>query len=294
MLFELTEALIDNILFSMEDQGQKFLVDTQEGVVVEKTGELAKAAGRKGNRYADLPKWNSSDGFRLMERFAAYFRNPMVREELSGALNQGRGVFRAFKNTLGQHPEAEKRWFLFKEQEMKREILRWYNALREERGLERIGEEPEETGDLVLEDFRFRETGREDDEAAAELHRICAEEQRNWAGENGMPEAPETPPPGGERVLVAETGGGDFAGYISALRREASAHITALEIRPEYRGFGIGETLITHFLETIRGTEVSLVTIDVPAGAEGFSRALLRSSFKPLSARYCRKTDDPP
>ena len=28
---------------------------------------------------------------------------------------------------------------------MRREILEWYNALREEWGLERLGEEPEET-----------------------------------------------------------------------------------------------------------------------------------------------------
>ncbi|MDR2160144.1 MAG: GNAT family N-acetyltransferase [Treponema sp.] len=293
MLFELTEPLVENILFSMEDQGRKFLIDTQEGTVLGKTGELARAAEKGKNHYVDLPKWDSSDGFRLMERFAAAFRNPMVREELSGALNRGKGVFRAFKDTLSQYPEAEKRWFLFKEQEMKREIFRWYNALREERGLERIGEEPEETGDLVLEDFRFRESGPEDEEAAAELHRICAEEERNWAGENGMAGTPEIPPPGGERVLAAETGGGDFAGYISVSRRETLVRITALEVRPEYRGFGIGEALVSRLLEQLRKTEVSHVTIDVPAGAEGFSRVLLRSSFKPLAVRYCRKIDDP-
>jgi ribosomal protein S18 acetylase RimI-like enzyme len=292
MLFDLTGALIDNILFSMEDQGRKFLVDTQEGVVVGKTGELTKAAGKDRKRYVELPKWDSSDGFRLMERFAAAFRNPMVREELTAALNRGKGVFRAFKDILGQYPEAEKRWFLFKEQEMKRDILRWYNALREERGLERIGEEPEETGDLVLEDFRFREALEGDGEAAAALHRICVEEQQTWARENGLAGEPEAPP-GGEMALAAETGGGDFAGYIAVSRRGASAHVTALELRPEYRGFGVGEALVSRLLERLRETEISQVTIDVPAGVEGFSRVLLRSSFKPLALRYCRKTEEP-
>jgi GNAT superfamily N-acetyltransferase len=286
MLFELTEALIDNILFSMEDQGRKFLVDTQEGVVTERTGEAAKAAGREKNRYAELPKWDSSDGFRLMERFAAAFRNPVVREELTGALNRGKGVFRAFKDILGRFPEAEKRCFLFKEQEMKRNILRWYNALREERGLERIGEEPEETGDLILEDFRFREPAEGDGKEEAALHRICARERRAWSRENGLAGEPESPPDG-ETALVAETGGGDFAGYISVSRRGTSAHITALEVRPEYRGFGIGEALVSRLLERLRETGASRVTIDIPAGAEGFSRVLLRSSFKPLAARYC-------
>jgi GNAT superfamily N-acetyltransferase len=290
MLFELTGVLIDNILFSMEDQGRKFLVDTQEGVVTGRTNELAKTVERERNRYVELPKWDSSDGFRLMERFAAAFRNPTVREELTDALNRGKGVFRAFKNILGRYPEAEKRWFLFKEQEMKRDILRWYNALREERGLERIGEEPEETGDLVLEDFRFRDPMEGDGEAAAALHRICAEELRVWAGENGLAGAPEDTP-GGEIVFVAETGGGDFAGYISVSPRETAASITALEVRPEYRGFGIGEALVSRLLERLRKTGISRVIIDVPAGAEGFSRVLLRSSFKPLAVRYC-KTDE--
>jgi GNAT superfamily N-acetyltransferase len=292
MLFELTGALVDNILFSMEDQGRKFLVDTQEGVVVGKTGEPEKRAEKERSRYVELPKWDSSDGFRLMERFAAALRNPVVREELTGALDRGKGVFRAFKNILGQYPEAEKRWFFFKEQEMKREILRWYNALREERGLERIGEEPEDTGDLVLEDFRFREPGPGDEAAAAELHRICVEEERAWACENGMDGEPETAPEG-ERALLAETGGGDFAGYVSVSRRGASVHITALEIRPEYRGFGVGEALVSRLLEKLRETGASHVTIDVPARTEGFSRVLLRSAFKPLAARYCRKMDAP-
>ncbi|MDR1618570.1 MAG: GNAT family N-acetyltransferase [Treponema sp.] len=291
MLFELTGALIDNILFSMEDQGQKFLVDTQEGVVVGRAGEPAKAAERGKSRYVELPKWDSSDGFRLMERFAAAFRNPVVREDLTGALNRGKGVFRAFKDILGRYPEAEKRWFLFKEQEMKRDILHWYNALREERGLERIGEEPEETGDLVLEDFRFREPLEGDGKKAAALHRICAEEQRAWARENGLAGEPEAPSDG-EMALAAETGGGDFAGYISVSRRGDQAHIAALEVRPEYRGLGIGEALVSRLLERLRAAKVSHVTIDIPAGAEGFSRVLLRSSFKPLTARYCRKTED--
>jgi ribosomal protein S18 acetylase RimI-like enzyme len=284
MLFELTGALIDNILFSMEDQGRKFLVDTQEGVVVGKTG----GTETEKSRYAELPKWGSSDGFRLMERFAAAFRNPVVREELTAALNQGKGVFRAFKDILGRYPEAEKRWFLFKEQEMKRDISRWYNALREERGLERIGEEPEETGDLVLEDFRFREALEGDGEDTAALHRVCAGEQRARAGETGPAGEPDDPP-GGETALVAETGGGDFAGYIAVSRRGDRVHITALEVRPEYRGLGIGGALVSGLLERLRGTGVSRVTVDVPAGAEGFSRALLRSSFDPLAFRYCRK-----
>jgi hypothetical protein len=50
-----------------------------------------------------------------MEHFAAGLRNPVVRNELTLALNRGRGVFRAFKDILSRYPETEKLWFSYKE-----------------------------------------------------------------------------------------------------------------------------------------------------------------------------------
>jgi GNAT superfamily N-acetyltransferase len=301
MQFELTEALINDILFSMEDQDGEFLVDTQEGVVTSENDEdFEEETGENEDRYISLPEWESSDGFRLMERFAAGLRNPMLRTELSSALNRGKGVFRAFKDILGRYPEAERFWFAHKEREMKRQIIRWYNSLREEWGLARIGEEPEDTADLVLEDFRFRAPEEGDAAAAEELHGICIGEYRKYAAENGIEAGafPENAPwafPGsaaGAVGLVAETGGGEFAGYVSAACEGPALHINALEVRPEYRGLGIGEALVSRFLE--KATEekiglepISCITIDLPAGAEGFSRVLLRSAFKTYAIRYC-------
>jgi ribosomal protein S18 acetylase RimI-like enzyme len=293
MVFELTGALIDNILFSMEDQAGDFFLDTRQGAVIDGVFECETVPDPEEKRYIRLPKWDSSSGFRLMERFTAALRNPLVREELSGALNRGKGVFRAFKNILGRHPEAEKLWFAFKEREMKREILRWYNALREEWGLQRIGEEPEETGDLVLEDFRFRVGTAADEPAAAELHRFCAGELRTAAAEEdaGFPagDGPWAFP--GDISLVAETVGGEFAGYIAATGGGPSVHVCALEIKPGYRGLGIGEALISRLLDAAADQKerISQLSIDLPATAEGFSRVLLRESFKPCFTRYYRE-----
>jgi ribosomal protein S18 acetylase RimI-like enzyme len=294
MRFELTEALIDNILFSMEDQGGDFFLDTRQGVVADGASGVGADPdpGAEEKRYIRLPKWDSSNGFRLMERFAAALRNPLVREELSGALNQGKGVFRAFKNILGRHPEAEKLWFVFKERAMKREILRWYNALREEWGLQRIGEEPEETGDLVLEDFRFRRGTAADESAAAELHRFCTGEFGNTAAEEqtGLPAGDRPWAFPGDISLIAETVGGEFAGYIAAVGGGPLVHICALEIKPGYRGLGIGEALLSRLLDTAADQKgrISQLSIDLPAAAEGFSRVLLRESFRSCFTRYCR------
>ncbi|MDR2617424.1 MAG: GNAT family N-acetyltransferase [Treponema sp.] len=278
MQFELTEALMDDILFSMEDQDGEFYIDALEGVVARWDDIAEGLPGPDGqDRYTDLPEWDSSDGFRLMGRFAAGFRNPLIREELTSALNRGRGVFRSFKNVLAHHPEAEKLWFAFKDREMKKEILDWYNALREEWGLEKIGWEPEETGDLVLEDFRFRELLPEDLPAALKLHRLCRE------GLEGAAEDPRLP---GDVTLIAESGGGGYAGHISASREHAKLCVNILEVEPEYRGLGIGEALLVHLLESLDPGETSRVYLDLPASAEGFSRVLAREGFTPYMTRY--------
>jgi ribosomal protein S18 acetylase RimI-like enzyme len=313
MQFELTEALIDDILFAMEDQMGEFMLDTVEGVVAGGVDgpdffdeDLDDDDGEGGERYIDLPEWDSADGFRLMERFAAGFRNPIVRDELSSALSLGRGVFRAFKDTLGRHPEAEKLWFAYKDKEMKREIIRWYNALREEWGIEKIGMEPEDTDDLVLEDFRFRPFHKEDIFMAEELHRHYIEEAKNKLIEEEaafatgiadtiLKEAQTLRTISGlsfEQGLVVESGSEEFAGYISGFKKDAVFYIQNLEVKDKFRGLGLGEALLVKFLESLDQTEVSEVLLDLPSWAEGFSRVLRRESFKPYTVRYWLRLRD--
>jgi GNAT superfamily N-acetyltransferase len=290
MQFELTEALIDDILFSMEDQNGEFLLDTREGMII-LADEISGEPDNEEARYIELPEWDSSSGYQLMEHFTAALRNPVARDELNTALNRGKGVFRAFKDILGRYPEIEKRWFSYKERQMRRDIIRWYNGLREEWGLEKIGMEPEETEDLVLEDFRFRKADPSDLEAAEGLHRVCREEYLRYARENNP--AAEVFLDGlfwsfpGDLALVAETGGGDFAGYAAGAGAGELLRVFALEVKPEYRGLGVGESLMIRFLEEAREGPYSRITLDLPLTAEGFSRELLREDFKPYAVRYC-------
>ena len=312
MQFKLTEALIDDILFSMEDQDGEYCLDTVEAVVAggmdgleSYFDEFPDIDREDETRFISLPEWDSSSGFRLMERFAAGFRNPLVRDELSTALDSGKGVFRAFKNTLSRYPEAEKLWFSFKEREMKREVVRWYNGLREEWGLEKIGMEPEETGDLVLEDFRFRPFQNDDFAKAEELLLFCQGEYRKILAESGVKETAEIIVEesrifnnstnnllevNSEQPLVAamtaESGGGEFAGFVSGTIKGSVLFVQNLEVKPEYRGLGIGEALLIKFLDSFDPDNVYQVLLDLPSWAEGFSRVLLRESFKPYTVRY--------
>ena len=291
MQFELSQALIDEILFFMEDQDGEFLLDAQEGMVISADDEGLGKDDENDDRYIGLPDWGPSDGFRLMEHFTAGLHNALAREELSAALNRGRGVFRAFKDTLTRYPEIEKRWFDYKDREMKSEVISWYNALRETWGLELIGEEPEDIAGLTLEDFRFREGAARDSASVQELRRTCMGENNSGTaifagmGEWVFP---------GDVCFVAETAGGEFAGYASAVRGGAAAHggeilrVCAVEVQAEYRGLGLGKALIARVLEQADREKIPHIIIDLPAGQEHFSRALLREDFKPSVQRYCR------
>jgi GNAT superfamily N-acetyltransferase len=283
MQFELSSALIDEILFFMEDQEGEFLVDTQEGLVISVDDEKFDSNADEG-RYISMPEWDSSEGFRMMEHFTATLRNALVREELSAALDRGRGVFRAFKNTLSRYPETEKLWYAYKEREMKRVVIAWYNALRESWGLELIGEEPEDIEGLALEDFSFREGQPHDLPHAEKLHKNCVSEFNGADVLNCEWFFP------GDISFAALTAGGEFAGYISAKRvSDTLLRVCALETEQEYRGLGLGKTLIARLLERADSLHIPDVIIDLPAGQEYFSRALLRESFKPRVTRFYRE-----
>ncbi len=273
MEFELSDALVDQILFSMEDQNGKFVLDAGSGTVVPSAEADAEAESY------ELPSWGSADGFRLMEGFAASLHNPVVRLELTAALDRGRGVFRAFKDSLGEHPEVERLWFSYKQKQMRRKVADWYNALRESWGLDRIGEEPEETEDLLFEDFRFRPSDPDDAAAVAELRGACRSAPLDEYGPHSATERFRA-------SIVAETVRGDLAGFAASIRRGDAEIVTALDVSPEYRGLGVGEELLRRLVDAARADGAACVKVDLPREFESFSRVLYRDGFAPYETRF--------
>jgi GNAT superfamily N-acetyltransferase len=250
-MFELTQELIDDIIFWMEDQNGEFVIDVQVGTVVN-VGEFGVANEVDGteDRYINLPEWDSADGFGLMENFTASLKNPPARKQLSAALNRGRGVFRAFKDALAEFPEVEKLWFAYKDKEMHKAVHTWYAALCEEAGVRKIGEEPEETDELVSEDFQFFVQ-----EESAEI-RITA------------------------RNSLDKQAGRIFAGIDNG-----GLVVQELFVEEPFRGLGLGKALLKRLLAV---RETAAVTIDIPAESEAFSRVLLRENFMPQMTRFKR------
>ena len=268
MRFDLNEEIRNQIIFSMEDQGNSYVFDS-----VELKAVPVSSATKEDDRYYKIPEWGSINGFKLMERFVGLLRNPLAREALREVLFSGKGVFRNFKKVLKEYPEVERLWYTFKEREMNRLILDWYNTLCDSWGLEKLEEEPEETEDLVHDDFIFRDGDSEHD---SENIFICAdtwlqEIERQYPGEPGVvlgelwqnqryaydAEA--------EKVLIAETVDGDFAGYISVApffeNAPHTAVLTMLFVQPRYRGLGIGRELLTQCLSRLKNQQVHWATV---------------------------------
>ncbi len=173
MTFPLTEELINQIIFAMEDQRRRFVVDRETGAMFREDelppGEAARRpaeAGAAGDepaaldgvpgqraRYLPIPTWGPAEGFHLMERFVLKLRNPIFAEMLREALSSGQGVFRRFKDMLRKNREIERLWFAFKDKEMKQVVQLWYEAERELAGLERLAAGEEPPLELVASDF---------------------------------------------------------------------------------------------------------------------------------------------
>jgi len=260
MRFEMDNILLDQILFYMENQDSDFFLDTQERKIIdilnnEAEFDLEKEMEKNKERFITLPRWLPTDGYRLMEKFSANLKNLVARHELAQALNRNKGVFRAFRNTLEQYPEIEKMWYSYKDTEMKKIILLWYNALREEWGLSPIGSEPEDTSSLVLEDFFIKETEESGTDSCL--------------------------------AFIAESVNGETAGLIKGEIIDSVFHINIINVKPEYQGLGLGKTLLSKIIEEADKRKLEIMA-EVPFEVEFFTRSLYLENFKPVSQKFIR------
>ena len=75
-------------------------------------------------RFIRIPERSSSMAFESMAEFADSVGDPVLKENLSSALD-GKGAFRKFKDTLIDYPKERKRWHGHNAKVMKNEITDW-------------------------------------------------------------------------------------------------------------------------------------------------------------------------
>ena len=71
----------------------------------------------------------SREQYRMMERFIETVGHGALKDRLQDSI-VGKGAFRRFKDVLADHsPEEQARWFAYKDERVKEEMLGWLRTL---------------------------------------------------------------------------------------------------------------------------------------------------------------------
>lgn len=290
MQFELTKSLVDEIIFSMEDQNGDFAFDASSGTVIFLDSLMQSEIDELDEQDSlySLPNWSSNDGFEIMEDFAETVRVPKVRTELEQVLSNGRGVFRSFKNVLSQYPQIEKQFHAFKQKKMRSVVVEWYNSLRESWGLEKLSQDFEDYNELTQEDFEFRPYNHQKDSVCVitEAKKIAEEIKTEIQGEaaNAIAhfwlrkfDSIDQPSYGG---IMCRTLSDEFAGcfLFSDCKSFAlnTVALTAVFVNQNYRGLGITRELFSRGVSYLKEQGIqSLIIVD----------SVLPDYLEPLLAR---------
>ena len=243
----LTDEFISQLIFCMEDQGNKYYLDLERG-------ELVESKSDESHRYLSIPPWKPADGYRTMEKFVSKLRNPLYRERLREVLQSGKGVFRQFKDVLSEQPSLERLWYYFKDREIRKQILRWYEINDEAFRLESLGEEaPEDRpAHLILEDFIFTTDYASHKE---EVDLLYAE-----AKEEILKETPHVLDflngEEGDDCIIALTLSGEVAGFIMYKEEVEVTKISFYAIAKEYRGLGLFHALFDALSEDLQTDQI--------------------------------------
>ena len=241
MEFELSPEVFDRIIFAMEDQSSNAYIHRT-------TGQFVHELPDDDADFVRLPPWKPADGFYLMEAFVSTVPNRHHRQQLRASLSTGKGVFRSFKNALKQSRDLERRWYRFKDKEMRRVVADWYNQEREAVGLARLGPEPEETDDLLVTDFIVTPAAAGhldgahgvDLEALTELHEAPPGEPADYFRQRRRElDRPES------HLVVACTPKDEVVGMAWARACDTSEwELIQIAVMPYYRGLGLAVRLL--------------------------------------------------
>ena len=282
MTFELSDSLIQNILFAMENQDFKSALDARTCEIIPIKENVDE------NVIFTLPSWSSKDGFALLEEFTYSLHSPLAKQELKDVLLTGRGVFRNFKKVVKQYPEIERKWHFFKNRKMISRIYKWYNALRESWGLESLSEDfdnAEETSELVLSDFVFRDysaqTDKEiilcaieqfsdDSQIQAEVAHSIASINKHFFSYCGKES---------DLGFLCFSLSQEFAGCIIASPSDSGKvfAVKSFFVLERFRGLGIATELLNQFFSALKSKGAKWVV---------FSNLIVRDSMQPLFTRF--------
>jgi hypothetical protein len=131
ILLEIESRLYDSDYDEIEDDIEYIEYDEEPDLPewMEDEVELAlEVLLDEDGRYVRIPEREHPKAYKTMTEFIDTVEDPILREELSQALN-GKGAFRKFKDVLIHHPKERKRWHGYNAKAVKKEIVEWMNNL---------------------------------------------------------------------------------------------------------------------------------------------------------------------
>ncbi|MGH0053767.1 MAG: UPF0158 family protein [Sphaerochaetaceae bacterium] len=276
----LSRDLLDSIIFAMEDQANTYYLDLKnEYLVREEERNYLDEENEEAHtsRFIPIPDWEPSDGFHLMEMFANRIRNPLYRARLLAVLQSGRGVFRKFKDTLSETPILERKWFSFRDEQLKRKVITWY---REQESIMQLlilpEEENELTEDILLEDFTFETHEGPVTEEIMNMVQVLVTELEAGNEEDHIAsvvllrhlELEEL-----ERFYLARAQDGSIAAFLSyTMLTDYLVEVPLFGVKAEYRGLGLFRLLFDSFSRQMARFHYQKIVITLAAGFLGLER----------------------
>ena len=129
---------LDELCSAMEDSSyeHEHYLDLKTGEILflseytddEETRSLRERIEEEPDRYEQIPRAESHEGYEDMEDFIATVKDEHLAELLELAIN-GRGAFRRFKDVLLRYPEERERWFQFKDERIEERARGWLDDI---------------------------------------------------------------------------------------------------------------------------------------------------------------------
>ena len=261
MAAELAAETIDAVIFCMENQNEAFLFDTEAMRCVPARGACAHEG-----RLVRIPEWTAAHGFALMEEFAGSVKNPVLQKRLREAMSVPSGVFKRFKAVLSDFPEFESEWRTFKRERLRGVVREWFASFLQAESLASLGDEPEETAEIVQSDFVFLQKDLSCNLRKAIEALGCGAQLEEARGQAGIA------PSSFEEILVQ--GAAEALDELPKNARAASALLFARLLQNEE-----GKTLFC--AETASGEKAAALLVEhVSAGGRG-ACALLAAAVAP-------------